>query len=44
MRPSINAQLSHAGTELVEHKHIMITSAQEAYNVIPDQLQLLVKS
>ena len=34
--------VSHTGTERAEHKKIIITSAQEADNVIPDQLRLLV--
>ena len=33
----------HTGTEYSEHIQIIITSAQEADNVIPYQLQILVK-
>ena len=36
-------QMYHNGTERTEHIHIVLKSAQEAYNVIPDQLWLLIK-
>ena len=35
--------LLHAVNERTEHIRILITSAQEAENAIPDQLRLLVK-
>ena len=35
---------SHAVTEFAEHIHTIITSAQEADNLIADQLRLLVES
>ena len=35
---------SHAVTECAEHIHTIITSAQEADNLIADQLRLLVES
>ena len=33
----------HAGTERAKHTHIITTSAQEADNVIQDQVRKLVK-
>ena len=39
----MNIHVSHAGTERAEHIRIIITSAQEADNMIPDQLRILVK-
>ena len=38
------SDLSHAGTERAEHIQIIITSAQEADNLILDQVQGLVQS
>ena len=35
--------VSHYGTERAEHKQIIITSAQKADNVIPDQIRKLVE-
>ena len=38
----IEQHVSHAGTEREEHIQLIITLAQEADNVIPHQVRLLV--